>query len=82
MAGRFREHIERAREAATADIAEGPKDPASMTDEERAKEIARLEEEVRRAEIREIYAAREELEQRPQRRTRSPFAGRNRKPFK
>jgi hypothetical protein len=76
MADKFLENIKRAREASASTVATGAKDPALMSDEERDAEIARLEEEVRRAKIRELQAARGELGETKPRRRPSPFTGR------
>ena len=78
----FLESIKRAREAAEATNPAGLKDPAAMTDAERAEEIKRLEEEVRRAEIREIQASRGQLGETKPRRRPSPFSGQARRPWK
>jgi hypothetical protein len=78
---KFLESIRRAREASAPSFATGAKDPASMTDEERDREIKRLEEEVRRAKIREIHAAREQLGETTPRRRPSPFGRQTRSPW-
>lgn len=67
MADKFLEHLKRVREA-SAPAGVGTKDPATMTDEERDAEIRRLEDEVRRAKIREVEAARGGLGETPARR--------------
>jgi hypothetical protein len=83
MAGRFLERLKQAREAsATTEGPIGPKDPAAMSDEERDAEVARLEDEVRRAKIREIEAGRGQLGETTPRRRPSPFSGRRREPWK
>jgi hypothetical protein len=83
MAGRFLENVKRAkREASAPPVATGGKDPAAMSDEERDAEVARLEDEVRRAKIREIEAGRGQLGETTPRRRPSPFSGRRREPWK
>jgi hypothetical protein len=82
MADKFLESIKRAREASVPPVATGEKDPASMSDEELNKEISQLEEEVMRAKIRELQAARGKPAEPKPRRKQFPFSGRRRKPWK